>query len=430
MIPRFADEERYVGLVRHIENDRWRLVFNTTNTPNGEYRLLLRGKTRFGFHQSDPIDITIANQIAAQPTIEQVEVLETVIEALPEIKEIEADLNTDVEEDLPVAPSEVSEVEITVQNLVEDAGDSLEDAVKRLAVSVRSGDQEAIKEARNNLRDVKEDIKADASVSDKAIEDTLDDTIADLEARTVRNVEIIEARASNKDVFNDSDNDGISDYDEVHLYETDPFVADSDGDGFVDGAEVLSGFDPKDDAPEALVAFESPKDTGIVREDILIVEDIVAAPPAPGADSKDEPETAIIRGTALPNSFVTLYVFSTPVIVTVKTDSEGAWSYTFDKELEDGTHEVYVGITDNAGKIVAKSNPLTFVKEAEAFTPVAATNSVEPITQSAPLESGDSLLSEYMALIILSVIVVLIGLILILLGVYYGRQEELSEKPA
>ena len=51
----------------------------------------------------------------------------------------------------------------------------------------------------------------------------------------------------------------------------------------------------------------------------------------------------------------------------VKTDADGSWEYRFDKELEDGEHEVYVGVTDNAGKIIAKSEPFVFIKEAQAL---------------------------------------------------------------
>jgi hypothetical protein len=42
----------------------------------------------------------------------------------------------------------------------------------------------------------------------------------------------------------DSDNDGLSNSDELYIYGTDPYNADSDGDGRGDGEEVLSGTDP------------------------------------------------------------------------------------------------------------------------------------------------------------------------------------------
>ena len=44
----------------------------------------------------------------------------------------------------------------------------------------------------------------------------------------------------------DTDGDGISDVDEDWVYWSDPFFADSDGDGSPDGAEIANGTDPLD----------------------------------------------------------------------------------------------------------------------------------------------------------------------------------------
>lgn len=51
-----------------------------------------------------------------------------------------------------------------------------------------------------------------------------------------------------KNVFNDSDQDGLSD-EEERMYGTDSFNRDSDGDGYSDGAEIKSGYDPLKAAP-------------------------------------------------------------------------------------------------------------------------------------------------------------------------------------
>jgi hypothetical protein len=42
----------------------------------------------------------------------------------------------------------------------------------------------------------------------------------------------------------DTDKDGLSDYDEITLYGTSPFLSDSDGDGYDDKTEILTGHDP------------------------------------------------------------------------------------------------------------------------------------------------------------------------------------------
>lgn len=51
------------------------------------------------------------------------------------------------------------------------------------------------------------------------------------------------------DESNDYDHDGLSNTDEAY-WNTDPFKADTDGDGFLDGEEVLSKHDPMDSGPE------------------------------------------------------------------------------------------------------------------------------------------------------------------------------------
>lgn len=43
----------------------------------------------------------------------------------------------------------------------------------------------------------------------------------------------------------DSDKDGLFDYLETGVYQTDPSNSDTDGDGFADGEEVIRGFDPR-----------------------------------------------------------------------------------------------------------------------------------------------------------------------------------------
>lgn len=42
----------------------------------------------------------------------------------------------------------------------------------------------------------------------------------------------------------DTDNDGLSDYEEIKIYKSNPLSADTDGDSYLDGAEVKSGYNP------------------------------------------------------------------------------------------------------------------------------------------------------------------------------------------
>lgn len=51
----------------------------------------------------------------------------------------------------------------------------------------------------------------------------------------------------------DTDGEGLSDREEIKVYHTDPRNPDTDGDGFSDGAEVKAGFDPTNSSPTAKV---------------------------------------------------------------------------------------------------------------------------------------------------------------------------------
>ena len=76
------------------------------------------------------------------------------------------------------------------------------------------------------------------------------------------------------------------------------------------------------------------------------------------------------EGTALPNQIITLYIYSvTPIILTVQADANGNWVYDLDKTLVNGTHEVYVAINDEKGKIIETSLPKPFfIEEALAVS--------------------------------------------------------------
>lgn len=76
--------------------------------------------------------------------------------------------------------------------------------------------------------------------------------------------------------FKDSDKDGLSDWDELNVYNTSPYLEDSDSDGFTDKAEIDKGSDPncpegkncyETAAKEPLKARESDTDKDINKQD-------------------------------------------------------------------------------------------------------------------------------------------------------------------
>jgi len=162
----------------------------------------------------------------------------------------------------------------------------------------------------------------------------------------------------------DPDRDGINNNDE-YRYGTSPANPDSDGDGFLDGDEVKNGFNPLKSSPRDKsdrMVFESPKENGEINRELYQVNNVEMI------QSENGTKKLKISGKGIPNSFVTIYLYSDPIILTVKTNDDGTWSYEVDKDIENGEHQIYVAVTDNTGKITAKSEPLMFVKTAEAAT--------------------------------------------------------------
>lgn len=180
-------------------------------------------------------------------------------------------------------------------------------------------------------------------------------------------------------MFQDSDSDGITDYDEVNIYHTDPKLADTNGDGVSDGDHLLAGNNPLASSAELQsatgtelfrpqqIVYENPKETGEAKPELLAVTAVT------GVTEKTESGTTTttrlaFSGTALPNGFVTLYIFSDPIVVRVRADDAGVWTYVLDRELSDGSHEVVSAITDTGGRILAKSAPAPFIKVAAAVS--------------------------------------------------------------
>jgi hypothetical protein len=217
----------------------------------------------------------------------------------------------------------------------------------------------------------------------------------------------------------DTDGDGITDYDETYLYETDPENPFTGGSALTDGERLLLGLNPIE-GEYSPVTLESPKTTGTVLSDMFEVKDIAYTQDDPG-DLTYIPERNVqITGQVQPFSFVTLYIYSTPIVVTVRSDEAGKFEYTLNKTLEDGSHELYVATVNNSGKILARSDAIPFVQTAEAieYTPASVSKIDGPIDDA------------MQTLIILALILLLlIGLgVTVILG-YIKTQHSEDEKP-
>ncbi|MSR76066.1 MAG: hypothetical protein EXS68_00540 [Candidatus Ryanbacteria bacterium] len=243
--------------------------------------------------------------------------------------------------------------------------------------------------------------------------DAIKRRIRDDVSAITQTTEAIDNRPRENAELPDSDGDGITDYDEKNIYKTNPVLKDSDKDGINDSIELLSNQDPNN-ATAATITYQSPKEAGTPRPEILAVADIIPlliTEPS-GAQTVDK---ITLTGKAPPHSLVTLYIFSTPFVVTVQTNADGQWVYVFDKELADGEHAIYATITDSKGSVLAKSNPLPFIKTANAIT---KTPSLVKTTEVKP-----SIYGKHPTSFIIALIASTIGIAFIVIGLVVRRKR-------
>lgn len=415
--------------------DGWVYWFDSSKLPIGSYRIIANALINKEVKRY--ADVQFENKILLTETkTEQTyedEITETknIIKAT-ELNEENSDITTirqtyafppENQEELKIneVPTEnvaiTSQVEVpiidrdTAKELLSKKKEAFNVLFSRYASALQTEDSTLMRLAENALNEevsalMKEHADSESKIN---IEIAAQEEVKKIKKHVERVEGILKERTSQKSAV-DSDSDGISDFDEQLLYGTDPNNPDTDGDGVIDGVEIMGGYNPLDEKAEAVIRFNSPKEVSYVNEELLKVEAV-----SPILEYEDENSVPVvqseIRGFGLPNSFVTLYIFSTPTVVTLKTNDDGSFAYVFTKELEDGEHEVYVALTDNTGDIVVRSNPLKFVKTAEAFSYVDAENETAvPVVQQ--VESNVSSTFKVAA----AMGVVSLGLILILLG--------------
>lgn len=423
--PQNSLRDIYIGTGQQVSAGVWRLLFDTTAIPNGTYTLITKHANQYGsfVHQSD-FSVTITNVFETVLTEKDATYLAE-LEAVQDMSIASTSpaktTETEVEQDASEYDNTTNVAAITSEYL-QSYKTAINEHVRTYTEALQLNNTREIRRAEQSIDTLTTEIIAAIIADERLIgsEESVTERVKThferLLADTATVDELVKSRIGDA-VTTDSDNDGITDYDEITIYKTNPLSADSDNDGFTDGAEIVDGFDPNSPKQESPIVYESPQDTGVEREDILAVTGIVSE--TPEVNTTTTVPAAVITGTALPNSFVTLYIFSTPIIVTVRTGDDGSWSYRFDKELEDGTHEIYVGITDNTGKLVAKSSPFNFVKEAQAFTPVdAVSNGITTAESEATILGSDGLI------IALSAIIISLGFILLMISYFFTRRNQ------
>lgn len=404
----------------------WRFYLDVEDIPNGRYALSAVGTRGDVVLEGQPVSIAIDKPTTPSQTGRNESQLEDV--SIPEEVEVnEQATSTEIEaprrefSELSLTPSDAAtegETGQIVTELMRERKATLEVLLRNYSAAVQGNDPIARRLALDALNEEQAEILAKTGAT-SGVERELQSRFTTLQNK-IETFETLRRGTEDDELIVDTDQDGISDLDERVLFRTNPNEADTDDDGVTDAVEIMRGFNPNNAAQETVVVYESPRDTvGLVQADTLQIEAVTPLI-VTGLDQEAEQVHAMIRGRGLPNSYATLYVYSTPTIVTVKTDETGFFEYTFKKELTDGEHEVYVAITDNSGSIVAQSEPFRFVKEAQAFT------IGRPVTIAEPPVLSDA--THYN--VIAGMGVLALGIVLLMVGIGLRTEEVVAVEQA
>ena len=367
------DPKIYLGKAKN-DGNKWEIIYDFSQLPNGDYEILAKIENPYGTYTSDTVKVTVDNKEESTEKTEK--------------QESEDKVTTKDDSGTSASPETTASTEKTADTTAKkvETKKSIGEEMDELTQQEEMVNQSDISEQEKNLR-LQEIKKQKELLRKKFISRQEAERLLKKKNSELTPEEIAQRERIKKQLRNDSDGDGLPDYEEERLG-TDPFSADSDLDGFLDGDEVRGGFNPLKYSPgdkSDKIVFEEPIDSG-KENDFYEITEITYVKPSEEQQTTEEEQAQkeiAISGHSLPNSFVTLYIYSSPIVVTVKADENGSWTYLLDKELEDGEHKVYAAVTDNTGKITAKSKPFVFIKTAKAISSLNKANQAQLETRLA-----------------------------------------------
>jgi Bacterial Ig-like domain/Bacterial TSP3 repeat len=436
----------YIGNALHTSETAWTVLFDSRTIPNGDYNIFAHVKNKYGTYESRMYRASIANarnesanatssatSLRALALQSQVNAVLSEFETTDPKADLRAELLSYVGRTATQTPA-TSTASSTAHDLtsrqlsfVNEVDLDFKHLLEMYAVVLRAKDIGGADRVLAHINEFKRqtldrlstDLLPTAQSDSDVIQNLRDRVSAVIVAETMRTKkqeDLISARVGNL-VSIDTDHDGVVDYDELTLYHTDPLNPDTDGDGYTDGAEILAGYDPNKADGAVLRVSEDPRKNGISRPDIL---EISNASVLHATATGEVPEKILFTGKGLRNSFVTISIYSTPITAITKTDANGLWSYVLDAPLDNGQHQVYVSLEDNAGRIVAKSLPFFFVKDAGMYT----LGTLSEKTLSAVGQPANTL-SLYAYVLIASFVVLSVGLLMLLISMFMTHRYHL-----
>jgi hypothetical protein len=403
----------FIGKAEKISEGVFKFSFDTANFPNGNYAIFAKAITNLGEYESEEILIEIENKVKEE--VEKIKEIEKETKALePQlmekekkaeklIDEIKTEIENRIQEITREIPVKIEKKEIEIAPEIKELKKIVENEVTKKETSTTKQEKEMKKEeiVKKIVQPIEEKIEKlpekEKEIAMKKKEEFENKIKEKLKETEIKLAQIAKAKKEISELsFKDSDGDGLYDWQEISLG-TDPLNPDTDQDGFLDGIEVKYGFDPKKLDPAKRMFVGDPKKEGKISER-LSVEKVEIL------EGKLK-----ITGKGIPKSFVTIYIYSSPIVAMVRVNEKGYFEYILDKPLGDGTHTVYVVLTNNQGKIEEKSPTFSFVKTGDKILRITE------LEAKVPTSPAQFLLNLFFAFT-LATIVIALGIAFLVIG--------------
>ena len=436
----------------------WQYAFDSSAYPNGDYALYAQITEKGGTFLSPTIDFSINNNSPVN-TVQSVAITQQIDSAKHQLDSINKQIDQTVTDaaknittDTGLDKKAASNVESNISDLVKtiqtieqlkdllaqktSARDAVNDEIAKLQAQLQSLSPDTLETTRNDIiaqiRDAqsqKQNLDAQISIIQEAIDQKqteksttttsilaltkslegtdVNGTLATVESSVTQDQQ--SALDLTHKLTQDSDGDGLNDYEEIYVYHTDPYNPDTDGDGYLDGDEVAHGYNPLDPnshpGQSGTITFQDPRTVPPRQTDMFKVESVQSSALASGSMGIK------LEGEGLPNSFVTLFIYSQPLVVVVKTDAQGHWEYLLDKSMSDGMHTVYAAETNSLGMVEARSQEFVFLKSGDSVMRTTSGSEASMASTIQQLENDFGFYTVFTIVLAMSIALLIIGFV-------------------
>lgn len=161
-------------------------------------------------------------------------------------------------------------------------------------------------------------------------------------------------------VFEDADRDGLSDYAEENIHNTDFDKRSTIGGVTTDLESLLLGLDARDlDSNPTQYEDIRKTDNRIFSSNLSLnfVEQ--------RRNINDQTGDVFLEGVAFPGSVVYGYIFPDNIIFIARTDSFGRWDYTITRDISSGSSELVLGHMTSSGTLSVRSQTYEIIQDGD-----------------------------------------------------------------